>query len=51
MCKACLCAGIEISDTNGEVMPGQQEYQVGPCIGIDAGDQLMTSRYMLQRIC
>jgi len=51
MYKACLYAGIEISGVNGEVMPGQQEYQVGPCIGIDAGDQLMMSRYILQRVC
>jgi len=51
MYRACLYAGIELSGTNGEVMPGQQEYQVGPCIGIDAGDQLMMSRYILQRIC
>jgi glutamine synthetase len=49
--KACLYAGINISGTNGEVMPGQQEYQVGPCVGIDAGDQLMMSRYILQRVC
>jgi glutamine synthetase len=49
--KACLYAGIDISGTNGEVMPGQQEYQVGPCVGIDAGDQLMMSRYILQRVC
>mmetsp|Transcript_14712 Transcript_14712/g.14181 ORF Transcript_14712/g.14181 Transcript_14712/m.14181 type:complete len:416 (-) Transcript_14712:33-1280(-) len=49
--KACLYAGINISGTNGEVMPGQQEYQVGPCIGIDAGDQLYMSRYILQRVC
>lgn len=51
MYKACLYAGIEISGTNGEVMPGQQEYQVGPCVGIDAGDQLMMSRYILMRVC
>lgn len=51
MYKACLYAGINISGTNGEVMPGQQEYQVGPCVGIDAGDQLMMSRYILQRVC
>jgi len=51
MYKACLYAGIEISGTNGEVMPGQQEYQVGPCVGIEAGDQLMMSRYILQRVC
>jgi glutamine synthetase len=49
--KACLYAGINISGVNGEVMPGQQEYQVGPCIGIDAGDQLMMSRYILMRVC
>jgi glutamine synthetase len=49
--KACLYAGIQISGTNGEVMPGQQEYQVGPCVGIEAGDQLMMSRYILQRVC
>mmetsp|Transcript_9354 Transcript_9354/g.19885 ORF Transcript_9354/g.19885 Transcript_9354/m.19885 type:complete len:415 (-) Transcript_9354:151-1395(-) len=49
--KACLYAGIELSGVNGEVMPGQQEYQVGPCVGIDAGDQLMMSRYILQRVC
>eukprot|EP00571_Detonula_confervacea_P016129 CAMPEP_0172310402 /NCGR_PEP_ID=MMETSP1058-20130122/11460_1 /TAXON_ID=83371 /ORGANISM="Detonula confervacea, Strain CCMP 353" /LENGTH=416 /DNA_ID=CAMNT_0013023203 /DNA_START=59 /DNA_END=1309 /DNA_ORIENTATION=+ len=49
--RACLYAGLEISGTNGEVMPGQQEYQVGPCIGIDAGDQLFMSRYILQRVC
>lgn len=49
--RACLYAGIEISGTNGEVMPGQQEYQVGPCVGIDAGDQLFMSRYILSRVC
>ncbi|KAL3810724.1 hypothetical protein ACHAXA_008497 [Cyclostephanos tholiformis] len=51
MYRACLYAGLDISGTNGEVMPGQQEYQVGPCVGIDAGDQLQMSRYILQRVC
>jgi len=49
--KACLFAGVKISGTNGEVMPGQWEYQVGPCVGIDAGDDLWVSRYLLQRVC
>jgi len=49
--KACLYAGINLSGTNGEVMPGQQEYQVGPCVGIAAGDELFMSRYILQRVC
>jgi glutamine synthetase len=48
--KACLFAGIKISGTNCEVMPGQWEYQVGPCLGIEAGDQMWISRYLLGRV-
>ena len=48
--KACLYAGINVSGTNAEVMPAQWEYQVGPCEGIEAGDQLWLSRYLLLRI-
>ncbi|KAL2554830.1 Glutamine synthetase cytosolic isozyme 1-1 [Forsythia ovata] len=48
--KACLYAGINISGINGEVMPGQWEYQVGPSVGISAGDQVWVSRYILERI-
>jgi len=44
-----LQAGITVSGINGEVMPGQWEYQVGPCTGIDAGDHLWMSRYILLR--
>ncbi len=47
----CLDAGLTISGTNAEVMLGQWEYQVGPCLGIDAGDQHWMSRYILERIC
>ncbi len=49
--KACLYAGIEISGTNCEVMPGQWEYQVGPAVGIEGGDMLWMSRYLLFRVC
>merc|ERR1719502_2152940 len=49
--RACLFAGIEISGTNAEVMPGQWEFQVGPAEGIAAGDQLWVARYILQRVC
>jgi len=49
--KACLFAGLEISGTNAEVMPGQWEYQIGPCVGIDAADEMMVSRYILSRVC
>jgi glutamine synthetase len=48
--KACLYAGINISGTNAEVMPAQWEYQVGPCAGIDLGDQLWMSRFLLHRV-
>lgn len=48
--KACLYAGINISGINGEVMPGQWEFQVGPAVGISAGDQLWVARYILERI-
>jgi len=49
--KACLFAGITISGINAEVMPGQWEYQVGPCLGIDSGDELWMSRYLMIRVC
>jgi len=49
--RACLYAGLEVSGTNAEVMPGQWEYQIGPSIGIDAADQLTISRYILSRVC
>ena len=49
--KACLYAGIKVSGINAEVMPGQWEYQVGPCTGIESGDMLWVSRYILNRVC
>lgn len=49
--RCCLYSNINISGVNGEVMPGQWEYQVGPCTGIEAGDQLVISRFLLQRVC
>ncbi|KAJ6290767.1 hypothetical protein OIU78_026500 [Salix suchowensis] len=48
--KACLYAGINISGINGEVMPGQWEFQVGPSVGISAADELWAARYILERI-
>lgn len=46
----CLEAGVKISGINIEVMPGQAEYQVGPCRGIEAGDHMAISRYIMLRI-
>jgi glutamine synthetase len=48
--QACLDAGLSISGINAEVAPGQWEYQIGPVEGINAGDQVCISRYILQRI-
>ncbi|XP_073295655.1 glutamine synthetase cytosolic isozyme-like isoform X1 [Primulina huaijiensis] len=48
--KACLYARINISGINGEVMPAQWEFQVGPSVGISAGDQIWVARYILERI-
>uniref|UniRef100_A0A1B6DFE8 Glutamine synthetase n=1 Tax=Clastoptera arizonana TaxID=38151 RepID=A0A1B6DFE8_9HEMI len=48
--KACLYAGIKITGVNAEVMPAQWEFQVGPCEGICACDELWVSRYLLHRV-
>jgi hypothetical protein len=32
-----LYAGVKVAGINAEVMPGQWEYQVGPCKGIQMG--------------
>lgn len=47
---ACLYAGVKIGGTNAEVMPGQWEFQVGPCEGIDVGDDLWMARFILARL-
>lgn len=47
----CIKAGLTISGINAEVAPGQWEFQIGPVVGIDAGDQLLLARYLLERVC
>uniref|UniRef100_A0A8C5Q403 Glutamine synthetase n=1 Tax=Leptobrachium leishanense TaxID=445787 RepID=A0A8C5Q403_9ANUR len=49
--KACLYAGIKICGSNGESVPSQWEFQVGPCEGIDVSDHLWMARFILHRIC
>ena len=44
----CLDAGISVSGMNAEVAPGQWELQIGPCTGIEAGDELLLARYILE---
>jgi len=48
--EACLEAGLEISGINGEVMPGQWEFQVGPLSPLDVSDQLWIARWLLHRL-
>lgn len=47
----CLKAGIKLSGTNAEVTPGQWEFQVGPCVGIEGGDHHIMARYIMLRVC
>jgi len=46
----CLTAGVKITGINAEVMPGQWEYQVGPCRGVEIGDHMVMSRYIMLRV-
>jgi glutamine synthetase len=48
--EACLKAGLGISGINGEVMPGQWEFQVGPLSPLEVGDHLIVARWLLCRI-
>jgi len=47
---ACLAAGIKISGTNAEVMPGQWEFQIGPASAPEVADHLWVARWLLYRI-
>jgi glutamine synthetase len=49
--KACLYCGLKISGINAEVMPGQWEFQIGPCTGIESGDHMWMARFLMVRIC
>jgi hypothetical protein len=46
----CLFAGVKVAGVNAEVMPGQWEFQVGPCQGIEMGDHLSMARYIMYRV-
>jgi glutamine synthetase len=47
---ACIEAGLKISGTNAEVMPGQWEFQIGPADTVEVGDHLWVARYLLYRL-
>lgn len=46
----CIRSGVTISGINAEVAPGQWEFQIGPCQGIQAGDDMLMARYLLIRL-
>jgi glutamine synthetase len=48
--QACIDAGLMISGTNPEVMPGQWEFQIGPLDALGVSDQLYVARWLLHRI-
>jgi glutamine synthetase len=47
---ACLAAGLRIAGTNGEVMPGQWEFQIGPVGPVECSDHMWVARWLLYRI-
>jgi glutamine synthetase len=48
--QACIDAGLLISGTNAEVMPGQWEFQIGPLDALAVSDHLYVARWLLHRI-
>lgn len=48
--SACMEAGLKISGTNAEVMPGQWEFQIGPAGTVEVGDHMWIARYLLFRL-
>ncbi len=46
----CIDAGLGISGTNAEVMPGQWEFQIGPLDTVTVADHVWMARYLLYRI-
>lgn len=48
--EACMMADLSFYGTNAEVSQDQWEFQLGPCVGIVAADQLMVARFLLEKI-
>src|SRR3989344_2770139 len=48
--EACLQAGLLFAGINGEVMPGQWEYQIGTGTPLQVADDLVVARWLAQRI-
>lgn len=51
--RACIKAGLRYSGSSalgGGCCDSCWAYKIGPCVGVDAGDQLSVSRFLLRRI-
>jgi glutamine synthetase len=48
--ELALKMGLKLSGINAEVMPGQWEFQVGPCEGLEAGDHMTVARWLYLRV-
>ena len=48
--QACIDAGLLISGTNAEVMPGQWEFQIGPGNALTVSDHMYIARWLLHRV-
>lgn len=48
--KHCMYAGIKISGVSQSPSPNVWSYKLGPCSGVDLGDQLWMSRHVLLRL-
>jgi glutamine synthetase len=48
--EACLHTELNYEGSNAEVMLSQWEYQIGTCSAVDVSDDIIMSRYLLQRV-
>ncbi|GLC45189.1 hypothetical protein PLESTB_000426100 [Pleodorina starrii] len=48
--RCCLYAGIKVTGADVHSLEGLHSYKIGPSAGVDLGDDLWTSRYLLQRV-
>lgn len=49
-CRACLFAGIPITDTQAGDMPGLWSFEISSSDGLKIADQLWMARYLLHYI-
>ncbi|KAG2483515.1 hypothetical protein HYH03_017622 [Edaphochlamys debaryana] len=48
--RCCLFAGVKVTGADVHSLDGLHSYKIGPSQGVDLGDDLWTSRYLLKRV-